>query len=479
MGRKIAIRVILVIIVIAFGFIYLIRSCLSKFDERSSVGGGSSSQSASQFLVFEKDGKGVIFSLVKYDRTDSYSQQGGMTRKSVTVTYYAQTNDLATAAKIKTEKIKKGREIKSYPVDIMGAAGDKAWIFAGELMAYDPFTLNKIVDAAILEEKNPVLKGKLINENRYYEFDNETKQIRITAADGAIYMLNTSTLVAAPAGDDDSKEPGEKEMAELDKKLKTLRMSSTMAYDRLRNNNQQYRDKTLSVKQYQDSAKAIQQEITVIRQAQDSLEKIVQGFATKLRAVDDEKRRKDNAKRMGSSFSGIKTNSDTMNGHWYGLYNATELTNLNDRFDYRNLYDDAARNKLYTASITEKDNYWIIDESREAVGDVIYLQGGFLLSKETGLPFHLQQDFLVVYKDRIGNDGLIQLARISSSGKQLWTINTGLKEFHDWQVQGTHMLLGGTDNKDLSSGEVNLLQIVNLSNGSVVAYDFFKDKVRN
>jgi hypothetical protein len=142
----------------------LLRSCLSKYDERAAIGGGGGSQSASQFLVFEKDGKGVVFSLVKFDKTVSYSQKGGSTTKSVNTTYYVQANDLSTAAKTGTEKIKNHSQVKSYPVEIIGASGNKAWLFAGELMAYDPFTLTKLADAAIVEAKNPALKGKLINE---------------------------------------------------------------------------------------------------------------------------------------------------------------------------------------------------------------------------------------------------------------------------------------------------------------------------
>jgi hypothetical protein len=486
MTKRIGLKLLIVIIAVAIGFFYLIRSCLAKFDERSSVGGGSGSQAASQFLVFvredssgEKDGKGVIFSLVKYDRTTSYSQKGGMTRKSVSSTYYAQANDLVTAEKTGSEKIKKHSQIKAYPVELMGAAGDKAWLFAGELMAYDPFTLTKLADAVVLEEKNPVLKGKLINERKYYEFDHDSKQITITAADGAVYSLNTTTLIVAPIDDEKASDPSEKEFLDLDKKIKTIRTATALTYDRLRQNNQLYQQKTLSLKQYQDSSRTIQSEVSLLNKQRDSLEKLAQGLAIGIRSNETEKRRKETARRLGGGFNSMKLNNDTLNGQWYGLYNNEELAKLSDRFDHRTLYNDAARNKLYTAPVTPKDNYWTIGDERREMGTTVFLQGGFLINKETGLPFQLQQDFLVVYKDRIGNDGMVQLARINTTGKQLWTINTGLKEFYDWQLKGDKLIVVGTDNKDLSSGEVNLLQIVNLQNGSVAAYDFFKDKIRN
>jgi hypothetical protein len=186
MSKGLTLKIGIAIALVIFGFIYLLRSCLSQYDERAAIG-GSSSSSASQFLIFEKEGKGVIFSLVQFDKTVSYSRNGGVVNKSVSITYYAQSNDLATAAKLVSQKIKNHRAIKNFPIEIRGAAGNRAWLFVGELLAYDPFTLNKTADASMIEARNPALKGKLINERRYYDFDPDTKQIMITAADGAKY----------------------------------------------------------------------------------------------------------------------------------------------------------------------------------------------------------------------------------------------------------------------------------------------------
>ena len=78
MTKRIALRIVLLVALLIIGFVLLLRSCLSKYDERAAIGGGGgASQTASQFLVFEKEGKGVIFSLIKYDKTVSYSQRGG------------------------------------------------------------------------------------------------------------------------------------------------------------------------------------------------------------------------------------------------------------------------------------------------------------------------------------------------------------------------------------------------------------------
>jgi hypothetical protein len=74
---------------------------------------------------------------------------------------------------------------------------------------------------------------------------------------------------------------------------------------------------------------------------------------------------------------------------------------------------------------------------------------------------------------------MIQLARISTSGVQRWTMNTGLRSFNDWQQQGNYLVLTGNDNEALRSSEGNLLQTINLSTGPVAVYDFFTDKVRS
>jgi hypothetical protein len=270
----------------------------------------------------------------------------------------------------------------------------------------------------------------------------------------------------------------ERSFLDLDKQVKDLRTANAKAYDRLRQNNQLYQEKKLAVQQYKDSSEAIRKEITGIDRQRDSLEKLTRDVALLIRSKEKDADRKNNARRTGSGFSGMKFNNDTLNGRWYGLYTSEELQKASDRFDHRVVYNETARNKLFTAGITAKDDYWTIAEEKTGLTETIYLQGGFLVNKETGLPFHLPDGFLIVHKDRVGNEGFVQLVRINPDGKQLWTMNTGLKEFYDWQLKGDKLIITGTDNKNLSPGEINLLQIVNLKDGSVAAYDFFTDKQR-
>ncbi len=478
MTRRITISVILAVALMVFGFIYLLRSCLSQFDERAAIG-GSSFSSASQFLVFEKEGKGVIFSLVQLDKTVSYRRNGGVVNKSVSTTYYAQSNDLATAAKIKSQKIKHHRDVKNFPIEILGAAGNHAWLFVGELLAYDPFTLEKTADAAMIETKNPALKGKLIKERRYYDFDADTKEIFITAADGVKYSLNTSTLVAKALDEDNTGEAdADKKIKEPERLKEQTREEKEDIYNRFRENNRLYNERKLTVKQYRDSTQILQRETRRYDLLLDSLEKIVNEAREEKSAEDDLKRAREQVRRNGSGYSGMKFNSDTIGGTWYGLYSSDEIQKTGDRFRYESNNDETARNKLYTSSLYLKNNYWTVDDEKKKILNAVYLQGGFLLSKETGFPVRLPDGFLIVHKDMVGREGIVQLTRIRFNGEKLWTTNTGLKEFYDWQLPGNKLVVTGTDNKNLGSGEVNVLLVFDLQNGHVAAYDFFKDKAR-
>lgn len=478
MRKGLVLRIILIIALVVVGFFFLLRSCLSKYDERAAIGGGSST-SASQFLVFEKEGKGIIFSLVKYEKVVSYSQNGGMINKTVYNTFYAQINDLATAAKISSQKIKSHTQIKAYPVEIIGATDNKAWLFVGELMAYDPFTLTKTADVEILEVKNPVLKGKLINERRYYDFDEETKQITITTADGVKYKLDATSLIATAINEDElNTDAAETRIKELEKIARQVREQKQTAYNRFRENNRLFSEKHLSPKQYSDSSKMLEKETSLLGKRLDSLEKLTRDTRDIINQENDLTRTKKNIRRSGGSYSSMKVNCDTMGGSWYGLYTNEGIKKINERFNYESGNDETARNKLFTATLTVKDKYWIVAEEKRKSGDGFYLQGGFLLNKESGIPFHLSDGFLLVHKDIIGQEGKIQLTRIRNNGETMWTINTGLKEFFEWQLHGEKLVITGTDNKKLGSGEVNLLLVIEITNGQVVVYDFFEDKMR-
>lgn len=85
------IGIIIAAVLIVIGFVYLLKGCLAKYDERFAK---------PPVLLFEKNGKSVVFAITEFQKTVSYSRKGGMVRKSVNTTYYIQTNDAATAEMI-------------------------------------------------------------------------------------------------------------------------------------------------------------------------------------------------------------------------------------------------------------------------------------------------------------------------------------------------------------------------------------------
>ncbi len=180
-------------IILIAGLGCLLTGC-SKYDERSAL---------APALYFEKDNKSIVFTIVKYGKTVSYEQDGGIITKQLSTSYFIQSNDALTGELIANKKIIHNSKVKFYPITCLGQSNGKAWVFMGELQAYDPFTLEKFADKEIIEYKNPQLTGKMPNEKRYYEYNNTDNEIMITATDGIKYSLSTLSLLATVISEDD------------------------------------------------------------------------------------------------------------------------------------------------------------------------------------------------------------------------------------------------------------------------------------
>ena len=181
--------IFVMIFLIVGTFIFSLRSCLSKYDVRQAI---------PPVLYFGKGETAILFSLVKYSQTISYSNENGITTKSYNTSYSIQCNMAINGEKISNKKIHGNSRIKHFPETVLGADyNNHAWIFLDELMAFDAFTLQKIADEKIIEEKNPILIDKLPNESQYYHLDDTNKNISFTANDGSLWTLDTKTLIAS------------------------------------------------------------------------------------------------------------------------------------------------------------------------------------------------------------------------------------------------------------------------------------------
>src|SRR5215217_3093980 len=112
--------IILTIVLCVFGFMSLLRGCLSKYDERSAI---------APVLYFKIGKESVLFSLVKFEKANSYSRNGSFVRKTVNTSYYIQTNDARTGKKLNSKKIKSHDQVKNFPVTMWGSDNNLAWVF--------------------------------------------------------------------------------------------------------------------------------------------------------------------------------------------------------------------------------------------------------------------------------------------------------------------------------------------------------------
>lgn len=470
--RRPVLAIIVFIVLIIGGFLFLLRGCLAKYDERSAI---------APALYFEKDGRAVLFSIVKFDKATSYSQKGGITTKSVSTRYFIQTNDVATGQRQADKQVKKHSEVKTYPVEVVGAANGLAWVFIGELMAFDPFTLEQKADLKLLQEKNPSLKDKLPVERRFYVFNKNEGTITITAADGSLWKLNTASLAMAPVNENEEEGGENGEISRLEKLVKQNQADQDSLYEqKMRRPSRMLAAKEITMQQYRAMMEGFNDERTKLYAVRDSLRRLLSALEKEEDSRDDIADKIESLQsRTSIHFSQVKVNMDTVDGKWRGLYTKQEAEKLMNRFQNQSAYGETARRQLFFSSYgTDRNGDIAFDKEKMSItGNSFFLDGGFLLNKNTARPVRLSSHAsLVVHKDIIGNEGKIQVSLVNADGKTAWTYSTGLKEWADWIVTDKYLVVFGTDNRELSSSEVNIIRSIDLATGSAASYDFFTDK---
>jgi hypothetical protein len=158
-----------------------------------------------------------------------------------------------------------------------------------------------------------------------------------------------------------------------------------------------------------------------------------------------------------------------------------EADKIEERYWDRSLYDETARRNLFSGQLVL--NRWKDMSLEKAgirkLGNHSFLDGGFLLDKQTALPIKTKDDksWLVVHKSIVGKEGDIMLTSLKEDGTTAWTVNTSLPQWNDWIYSGDHLCVFGVDNEELSSSECNLLLCINLLTGTYSSYDYFLKKV--
>lgn len=85
---------------------------------------------------------------------------------------------------------------------LLGADGDRVWLFADGFQGIDAANGETVVDAAALEVANPALRGVVPNESRWFESDIQTGKLRVTAADGRLWQVDAQPLALTPTTKD-------------------------------------------------------------------------------------------------------------------------------------------------------------------------------------------------------------------------------------------------------------------------------------
>jgi hypothetical protein len=426
-------------------------------------------------LFFQNGKQALIFSIVEYKKATSYSSGGAITTKTVSTTFYIQTNHAETGEKIAIKKIKHNSDIKNYPVKVMGGTAGRAWVFIGEPMAFDPFTLEKIADKKIIEEKNPWLKGKMPEQSQFYKYLQATDEIRITATDGIIYSLSANSLLAVAL------EENLMLQDPYEVNIKNTELNSEN-YNLYRVSNQLYSQRKMNPSAYRDSSEAFEKRRRSYRQVTDSLEDLLRSLEAAKRNSNSRRSALENLNNSRAGFSNITVDADTFHGIWYGLKTPVTIDKINSRFNYQHMYGETDRNKLYSSGykIQLKPGADIEFDKPRKICDSVFLQGGFLLDKKTALPIHTGQDhgFIICHKEKVGNEGNMMISAVSLTGEVGWTVNTGIKDLEDYLITPDRLVLFGADNKEIGSGEINLLLSIHLTTGKTITYDYFTDKLR-
>lgn len=464
---------VLGIVIVVGGFMFLIRACLSKYDTRSSIG---------STFVFEQNGQSVILSLVRHEKTTSYEQNRATTRRSISVSYHLQTNELTTGRTLLNKFLVKHKDIKKFPIDLIGANKNIAWFFIGEPVAFNPFTLERTADLKTLEEKNPALKGKFPLEYRFYKMNYDSEEIEIITTDGLTYSLNLSTFIASELKSDKDKKIGdgkdfEKRLAELDSAMARLSQEHSVYAKQYEQNQLGYNQYLGKAKTYRAQQDSLYKERSMIYRNRDNYQK-------KLRKLEELQRNRQKLRNGSIRLYDLRLNCDTFRNKWYGILSDEEFDRQKDYLNVHNSYGETARSKFYDAPYTYKDTSPDADikigKLNLLIDNPVFIQGGLLVDKSTARVVRLTDPdgYIVLHKDKIGEDGLLVLTRVDLKGNILWTTKTSLSNLNDLIVAKEHIVILGSDRRELFGGMSSLFISIDLKTGKSAIYDYFKDEVR-
>jgi hypothetical protein len=441
---KIALVLIIFIAILIFGFITLIRSCLSQYDERAKI------DNAFIYQYLDKD---VVVFLFEYQSCTSFSSQGGYTRKSVTNYYYLQTRDAEDLHLIKQTEFDNDKVPNTSALKLFGVVDNVIWLFAGEILGFDPLSHEVKVNKDTLIQKNMFLKDILPVELTYYKFEPLNDRLIITAKNGIYYGIDCKTLLAVEISDLKPIDPVAEQIKIKIKELENRRLAlmkgrfSGPEYWSLRDTMYRWEDSL----RYREGIREMREEMI--------------------------KKRYDNV----SSYRSLLKNGVITGSKVYGILGEKDINDDSKRFYFRGINYDIERRKMYYADVKKiYDGHSLsaeIGQWQMLNPSGTFLNGGLLINKFNDEVIELEspKSLIIVHSKQVGDKSPLIISRIDLNGNLLWSKEIPMVQIYDMVLGKNHLILFSNDGiKVTGSRAHNWIMSINLQSGNFILKDLME-----
>ncbi len=410
----------IIIVCCITAFIFLLRGCLSLYDENYLTG---------KIQIYNTGGKDLIICLRKFDKCTYYSREGGIIHRGIKTYYFLQSREPQTGKLIKEAKINND---KNNIVKILGG-NETVWVYANnKFYIYDIINLNIIADNDKIYEINPFLKDKLPDDIQYLKSNEINKSVNIISKDGMNYSIDFDTMKASEKKDQISE--NNIEIAKIHQLI-------------------------YSNKDY-DKNRSYYEEIDKINKKNRSLEEFSRKQELINRLLEE-----------GLDYY-IIVKYAFSNDYVYSLLTDAEIAN-----NYLNMnifgITGVNRCKFYKAELDKSNpnseeynrstGLWNILNDKN-----VFLNGGFLINPSNLSAIQLKNpdSFIIIHRKEVDDKSFLLLSRINLDGTKTWEIELPLNKILQLVVTEGHLILLSNDGKKITDrSKYNVYIPVNIENG--------------
>lgn len=169
---------------------------------------------------------------------------------------------------------------------------------------------------------------------------------------------------------------------------------------------------------------------------------------------------------LGTGPDDFKVNGDVFGDRWVGMIADDEVQAVTGQWSVpRRSSSTPRRRRLWRARVAFGDSIVVgrtaeISDPTPVDGSAEFLTGGLLRHGDRPTPVQTRDPdgFLVLYTDRLGEDGRYLLARIDATGRPRWTSALPLKRIQDvWATDHALLLVGPERRQDDRRGAAVLV----------------------